>query len=154
MIRYTPSSTLTDTLVPDTTRVRSLRLDPLVFAVSISAVRLDCKGCINDHRSWRSIDHEIQGSLALCRCGVRLHYHIEFVARGPRVDLQPGAGRNIGVAQHLPGRWRQSGGQEYDVKVRIKLPQLGDERRQPLEIGRSEERRVGKECVSTCRSRW
>src|SRR3546814_1607675 len=62
-------------------------------------------------------------------------YHIEFVARGSRVDLQPGAGRNIGVAQHLPGRWRQSGGQEYDVKVRIKLPQLGDERRQPLEIG-------------------
>src|SRR3546814_19903361 len=24
----------------------------------------------------------------------------------------------------------------------------------PLHIGRSEERRVGKECVSTCRSRW
>src|SRR3546814_15282820 len=90
--------------------------------------------CSSDLRSWRSIDHEIQGSLALCRCGVRLHYHIEFVARGPRVDLQPGAGRNIGVAQHLPGRWRQSGGQEYDVKVRIKLPQLGDERRQ---IGRA-----------------
>src|SRR3546814_1875418 len=66
---------------------------------------------------------------------VGLHYHIEFVARGSRVDLQPGAGRNIGVAQHLPGRWRQSGGQEHDVKVRIKLPQLGDERRQPLEIG-------------------
>src|SRR3546814_8664812 len=24
----------------------------------------------------------------------------------------------------------------------------------PLSMGRSEERRVGKECVSTCRSRW
>src|SRR3546814_2520130 len=24
----------------------------------------------------------------------------------------------------------------------------------PVHIGRSEERRVGKECVSTCRSRW
>src|SRR3546814_21122499 len=24
----------------------------------------------------------------------------------------------------------------------------------PLGVGRSEERRVGKECVSTCRSRW
>src|SRR3546814_15504620 len=24
----------------------------------------------------------------------------------------------------------------------------------PIETGRSEERRVGKECVSTCRSRW
>src|SRR3546814_11900609 len=90
---------------------------------------------------------------------VGLHYHIEFVARGSRVDLQPGAGRNIGVAQHLPGRWRQSGGQEHDVKVRIKLPQLGDERRQPLEIGtetaspRSGERSVGKECGRTGRTR-
>src|SRR3546814_12066280 len=27
-------------------------------------------------------------------------------------------------------------------------------RRDEREIGRSEERRVGKECVSTCRSRW
>src|SRR3546814_1111374 len=26
--------------------------------------------------------------------------------------------------------------------------------RQPVEDSRSEERRVGKECVSTCRSRW
>src|SRR3546814_7111352 len=31
-----------------------------------------------------------------------------------------------------------------------KRPQLSDLR----ESGRSEERRVGKECVSTCRSRW
>src|SRR3546814_13169134 len=27
-------------------------------------------------------------------------------------------------------------------------------RRMPQSLGRSEERRVGKECVSTCRSRW
>src|SRR3546814_4702925 len=29
-----------------------------------------------------------------------------------------------------------------------------DARRDLLALGRSEERRVGKECVSTCRSRW
>src|SRR3546814_5416160 len=69
-------------LALDQAFIQLLRRDPLVVAVSISAVRLDCKGCINDHRSWRSIDHEIQGSLALCRCGVRLHYHIEFVEIG------------------------------------------------------------------------
>src|SRR3546814_4788114 len=30
----------------------------------------------------------------------------------------------------------------------------GLEIRRPVEVWRSEERRVGKECVSTCRSRW
>ena len=30
----------------------------------------------------------------------------------------------------------------------------GKERRKLEDFGRSEERRVGKECVSTCRSRW
>src|SRR3546814_7365041 len=135
-VRYRPRKQC-DALVLalDQAFIQLLRRYPLVIAVSISAVRLDRKGCINDHRPWRSIDHEIQGSLTLCRRVVGLHYHIEFVARGSRVDLQPGAGRNIGVAQHLPGRWRQSGGQEHDVKVRIKLPQLGAARRQPLEIG-------------------
>src|SRR3546814_19387095 len=32
-------------------------------------------------------------------------------------------------------------------------PAVG-QRRTAVEMGRSEERRVGKECVSTCRSRW
>src|SRR3546814_4512935 len=31
---------------------------------------------------------------------------------------------------------------------------FGGRQRDPVESGRSEERRVGKECVSTCRSRW
>src|SRR3546814_8735693 len=43
-------------LALDQAFIQLLRRDPLVVAVSISAVRLDCKGCINDHRSWRSID--------------------------------------------------------------------------------------------------
>src|SRR3546814_15509031 len=36
--------------------------------------------------------------------------------------------------------------------VRVRLSDKGLELREKL--GRSEERRVGKECVSTCRSRW
>src|SRR3546814_18310130 len=36
-----------------------------------------------------------------------------------------------------------------DYKVRILTPQAGTRA-----VTRSEERRVGKECVSTCRSRW
>src|SRR3546814_14910775 len=41
--------------------------------------------------------------------------------------------------------------------ARIKHRQYGDGRRSqriPARVARSEERRVGKECVSTCRSQW
>src|SRR3546814_20750239 len=42
---------------------------------------------------------------------------------------------------------RLSGGRAF-------LRAIGEALAQLLELGRSEERRVGKECVSTCRSRW
>src|SRR3546814_16405597 len=40
-----------------------------------------------------------------------------------------------------------SQGLQEQLRVHACLPQ-------PYQAGRSEERRVGKECVSTCRSRW
>src|SRR3546814_1370249 len=53
---------------------------------------------------------------------------------------------------------------EYDAVARLRDGQLGDQRVHDIgnyirkgklwEAFRSEERRVGKECVSTCRSRW
>src|SRR3546814_7153800 len=39
-------------------------------------------------------------------------------------------------------------------RVEIGRYRGGEGREVGAEIGRSEERRVGKECVSTCRSRW
>src|SRR3546814_10617873 len=39
-------------------------------------------------------------------------------------------------------------GPRIDIEVHSKIEQC------ELELTRSEERRVGKECVSTCRSRW
>src|SRR3546814_12402604 len=36
----------------------------------------------------------------------------------------------------------------------VPTPLFGDDGALPLACKRSEERRVGKECVSTCRSRW
>src|SRR3546814_12796533 len=77
-VRYLPREQ-SDALVLalDQAFIQLLRRDPLVISVSISAVRLDRKGCINDHRPWRSIDHEIQGSLTLCRRVVGLHYRLE-----------------------------------------------------------------------------
>src|SRR3546814_20555526 len=43
----------------------------------------------------------------------------------------------------------------HDLDIRGAGNLLGDEQSGHIrEIGRSEERRVGKECVRTCRSRW
>src|SRR3546814_7705733 len=36
----------------------------------------------------------------------------------------------------------------------VEAEQMNDNKEQAIIAGRSEERRVGKECVSTCRSRW
>src|SRR3546814_14940308 len=41
-----------------------------------------------------------------------------------------------------------------DEDVELALDAGGEELHEPRRGGRSEERRVGKECVSTCRSRW
>src|SRR3546814_14730699 len=51
------------------------------------------------------------------------------------------------------------GGQILNQEVAAKAPRIDRLARHPLEVVdackvRSEERRVGKECVSTCRSRW
>src|SRR3546814_1831228 len=62
------------------------------------------------------------------------------------VDAVAGA-RIADVALHQPGLLED--GQMLRGRGRRHRQQVG----QPAEI-RSEERRVGKECVSTCRSRW
>src|SRR3546814_6477259 len=67
-------------------------------------------------------------------------------------ELLDGAGA---VAQLLAHR-REARGlhREHEVVRRRRRP-FGEARRlEAAVIGRSEERRVGKECVSTCRSRW
>src|SRR3546814_17849518 len=65
---------------------------------------------------------------------------------------------HIGVAR----RWHQKAGtyhSHYDIclakrAIAIRAGAIEIDRRGLAQIIRSEERRVGKECVSTCRSRW
>src|SRR3546814_15826792 len=57
-----------------------------------------------------------------------------------RRELEPTAGGAVGLRQY-----------QRDVVARL---QQGDQRHPGKFRGRSDERRVGKECVSTCRSRW
>src|SRR3546814_5061572 len=67
---------------------------------------------------------------------------------GPQPDV-------VDVRRHHVETGRESGTDGRRARADRKAP-IGL-RRQPAQFGaggRSEERRVGKECVSTCRSRW
>src|SRR3546814_1149242 len=61
------------------------------------------------------------------------------------------------VDEGLPGDADEKGADQIDD---LRVLQRGRQRRYPgpvlrgVPVARSEERRVGKECVSTCRSRW
>src|SRR3546814_4767012 len=57
------------------------------------------------------------------------------------------AGRRQAL-QAVAAGWRHGHGRLWHFAVAVRAVCLGHEER------RSEERRVGKECVSTCRSRW
>src|SRR3546814_10534975 len=65
-------------------------------------------------------------------------------------DLGDGAARRIGGSAERVDIGDGAGERDlgYVADETLELFVLGDE------IGRSEERRVGKECVRTCRSRW
>src|SRR3546814_15430733 len=72
-----------------------------------------------------------------------------------------------GIDQPRRRRWRSfqsrsvfgpgcigSGGSIVPLRLAPRCPQTVQRIRIAMEPSRSEERRVGKECVSTCRSRW
>src|SRR3546814_8512976 len=59
--------------------------------------------------------------------------------RGVRLTIE---GSKLGLQTHNP--------EHEEAEEDLEVSYDGG----PVEIGRSEERRVGKECVSTCRSRW
>src|SRR3546814_21048063 len=84
--------------------------------------------CISD---WSS--DVCSSDLQAARLGARL---VQF-GRGFRV----GDDASAGAQAHAFAAQRQGANQDVQVEVAIA-------------IQRSEERRVGKECVSTCRSRW
>src|SRR3546814_17177870 len=64
------------------------------------------------------------------------------------------------VTRHCDWRIADIAGEKKPTTLYLVVPPSDISRTKPLirlilnQIGRSEERRVGKECVSTCRSRW
>src|SRR3546814_20877141 len=67
-------------------------------------------------------------------------------------DLPPVAGKSLRFTLPSLAGWRK----RWDSNPRTGCPVAGfqDQFLKPLGHSRSEERRVGKECVSKCRSRW
>src|SRR3546814_17437822 len=119
MIRRPPGSTRTYTLVPDTTRFRS------VVGQREQTVRDRIPG---------------RAGVAVLKIGAataadQQHVAAEYGARTIRIEHE--AERFVGMTR------------------RVQRLQHDDTDADALAISqRSEERRVGKECVSTCRSRW
>src|SRR3546814_3983272 len=61
------------------------------------------------------------------------------------------------IKAHFVRLWRAAGYEERggrDAAIDEEVRQEDERRRRVRQVDRSEERRVGKECVSTCRSRW
>src|SRR3546814_16658107 len=143
MIRRPPRSTRTDTLVPYTTLCRSLLDDPhpvleidkpgiperrtgaTGFRIERDQARVEGRG--NDpRRAVGRVGHPVESDAPAGR----------HRARAGRVHLRiepPALLARLGIERY------------DDISLRAEIERA---------IHRSEESRVGKECVSTCRSRW
>src|SRR3546814_9278617 len=85
---------------------------------------------------------------------------VDFAGSEVDVGVRTGQGDWPGLASELLFRvdftpmcspeFLQRHGASLKPKDLLDIPQIGPQTR----LGRSEERRGGKECVSTCRSRW
>src|SRR3546814_20178221 len=134
MIRRPPRSTRTDTLCPYTTLFRSfggIGVAGVDRGVRDRGISLD-----------RIVDRLIEGGEREALVAIE----IPFVAR-------------LGIPQFAVGQRRVAAEETIGFGVLIDLRDEFAELRprnrlRPVEAKRSEERRVGKECVSPCRSRW
>src|SRR3546814_10982431 len=136
MIRRPPRSTRTDTLFPYTTLFRS-RLERCSAVLTVGA----------QYAYWRDY-----ASSARLRHIIK--WHIAMPALTAMLGYFPGS--QLGWLEDLPA------GVAYEWafrRARVEHSFPAAERTEVLRRlsafrGRSEERRVGKECVSPCRSRW
>src|SRR3546814_15921816 len=127
MIRRPPKATRTETLLSDTTLFRSH-----VAAVPATAAFLDF--LVHGARN------EIARSQVLERGRIALHEALAVLVQQDAAFAAHAFGNQHARAGHAGG---------------VELPEFEILQRQAGAGGhRSEERRVGKECVSTCRSRW
>src|SRR3546814_16179510 len=124
MIRRPPRSTRTDTLFPYTTLFRALSDPPEVPGLPVSIVAV--VGLVMNIAAF-----------LLLRSGAKESINVRGAYLEVMADMLGSVGVLISGLVTLIFGWRYA---DPVIGVAIGL--------------RSEERRVGKECVSTCRSRW
>src|SRR3546814_16484886 len=127
MIRRPPRSTRTDTLFPYTTLFRSKR-------------ELDFK-----------VDHRF-GDIAGTNGGAKNFFGLDN-STDIKIGFEYGItdNLNVGVAR---AKGATQVAQLYEVNVKYRMLRQTVEDKMPLSVARSEERRVGQECVRTSGTRW
>src|SRR3546814_15151719 len=90
----------------------------------------------------------------VCSSDLRIDYNVNtdivVLTGAVVVEQERGTLRGERVTYNLTSGELDSGGNGGRIQMKI----LPKDKTTNTEGGRSEERRVGKECVSTCRSRW
>src|SRR3546814_14078202 len=122
MIRRPPESTLTDTLMPYTTLIRSKVAEGIGYPVLVKAAA---------------------GGGGRCMKVVPDAGSLETLIAQARSEAKSAFGDDTVYLEKYLGNPRH-----------IEFQVFGDGNGHAVHMGRSEERRVGKECVRTCRSRW
>src|SRR3546814_612287 len=172
MIRRPPRSTRTDTLFPYTTLFRSFRLfelSPQGHVLTshgralLPAAETAERGALN---GLNSITGSNAGLGGLVRVSLSEGFGTWVVAR--RLHQFREAHPDIAVELAISSGFLSPSKREADIAIMLARPRAGPLVTRKLTdyaLGlyaartycseyRSEERRVGKECVSTCRSRW
>src|SRR3546814_18341884 len=130
MIRRPPRSTRTDTLFPYTTLFRSIANLALAYNYGKKE---------NGKQPSQWVDAALFGK--------RAESLAQYLTKGTQINV-------ILSDVHVRTYDKKDGGQGFALSAKVMDLEFaskgGDSQSKP----RSEERRVGKECVSTCRSRW
>src|SRR3546814_4662199 len=142
MIRRPPRSTRTDTLFPYTTLFRSA---PSTFALWDGSP-ISCSPARPGQRTdiWhRPLSFAILANLLLTNQLQQSHMPIRghFLPAASNGDKRHEVRRKLSLLAR--------GVQHDGTGIEVQIPHISG-----TGLDRSEERRVGKECVSTCRSRW
>src|SRR3546814_6756053 len=125
-------------------RVNDIALQPGEQLVSVSAGDT-VRWIIGDTESGSGADKRVHVQVKPSRADLRTNLVINTERRSYHLGLSA-----------TPGTWLASVAWEYPQDMVHMLRVRGADMQASVEEGitRSEERRVGKECVSTCRSRW
>src|SRR3546814_17599863 len=142
MIRRPPRSTLTDTLFPYTTLFRSIALIPILAPSLLPAISLVYLFGNQGVLKALLLGESIYGPIGIVIASVFFTFPHALMILVTALSLSDARLYEAAVSLRAS-----------PLKTFLTVP-LPGAKSGIISATRSEERRVGKECVSTCRSRW